>query len=271
MAIPTIAIVSRKGGVGKTQSAMNLATVLDSQGHRVLIIDMDPQGTATLFGLGGQPARDQGRGLLDALTGSGCIARAARRVRYLQRAEIVPSGPALHGAPMALQATVAGGQLALRAALDRAIEGGAQWSHVIVDCPPGIDLLIRAALGAATSVLVPTTPQESSVAGVAELSATVADMARINPGMTVVGLLLTQVDPRSTRDAAGVMERLNKQIGEGAVLDSYVRRDRAVERAERYWRPVVRRHASANASEDYRDVTRELLTRIQPAAVAVGA
>ena len=156
----TIAVSNQKGGSGKTTTAVNLSAALGEQGYRVLLVDLDPQASASAW-LG---FRDSDRGLLEVFTDNvhlGCITHHTR----IPNVDIVPVSPWLVGVDKALAAEV-GAETLLRTAFASL---PARWDYVVVDCPPSFGLLAIAAFVACQSLLIPVETRVMALGGLTAL------------------------------------------------------------------------------------------------------
>ena len=141
----TIAVSNQKGGSGKTTTAVNLSAALGEQGHRVLLVDLDPQASASAW-LG---FRESDRGLLEVFTDNVHLGSISHHTR-IPNVDIVPASPWLVGVDKALAAEV-GAETPLRTAFASL---PARWDYVVVDCPPSLGLLAIAAFVACQSLLI---------------------------------------------------------------------------------------------------------------------
>ena len=254
----TIAVTNQKGGSGKTTSAVNLAAALGEKGRRVLVVDLDPQASASAW-LG---VKDGGKGLLEVFTGE---ARLEDLVvpTSAEGVDLVPSSAWLANAEKAL-AGEPGAETVLRRAVARL---GNRWDFVLIDCPPALGLLTVSALTAADEVLVPLEASAMALAGLAGLTRTVELVAdRLNPGLSIAAVLACRVDGR-TNLSKDVVDSLRASLGE-KVLKTVVRENVRLREAWSFGQPITVYDGRSAGAEDYRAAAAELLRR-EPPAVTV--
>jgi chromosome partitioning protein len=259
----SIAVANQKGGVGKTTTAVNLAAVIASWGHRVLLVDADPQGNAT-SGIGIERGSFR-RGLYHSIVLDQPISSVALPTS-IPSLKVVPSNKDLAGAEIEL-VEVEHREFRLKSAL-AAVE--ADYDHVIIDCPPSLGLLTLNALTAAKSLLVPIQCEYYALEGVTELFDTLARIRRIhNPGLMIEGLLLTMYDERTNLSAA-VAADLRDFYGL-QVFQTVIPRNVRLAEAPSYGKPIISYDAHSKGAEAYSQLAREIIHESKSAGTGAGS
>jgi chromosome partitioning protein len=255
-----IAVANQKGGVGKTTTAINLATALAAIGWRVLLVDLDPQGNAST-GLGIGRSQRQ-RSSYDALIGSASVVDAVIATR-VPRLDLLPATQDLSGAEVEMVA------LEDRAhRLDQALGPAvARWDICLIDCPPSLGLLTVNALVAARYLLVPLQSEFFALEGLSQLLQTVERIrAAFNPELGILGVALTMFDRRNNLSQA-VADDVRACLG-NAVFETIVPRNVRLSEAPSHGLPALIYDLRCPGSEAYVRLARELIGRLPQLAVA---
>jgi chromosome partitioning protein len=254
-----IAVANQKGGVGKTTTAINLGTALAAIGEEVLVIDLDPQGNAST-GLGIDRAK-RDRSTYDVLTGAATL-RAAVSETAVPRLKLVPSTMDLSGLELELsQAHDRAFRLRnALAPLNPAPLGKPNFTYVLVDCPPSLNLLTVNAMAAANAILVPLQCEFFALEGLSQLLKTVDQVREtLNPTLTIHGIVLTMHDARNNlseqvvADVRGFMKE--------KVYKTIIPRNVRVSEAPSYGKPVLVYDLKCSGSEAYLKLATEVIQR----------
>lgn len=255
-----IAVANQKGGVGKTTTAINLATALAATGWRVLLIDLDPQGNAST-GLG-VLHEDRPRSSYELLTGA-CTMEEAVIPTRVPRLDLIAATVDLSGAEIEL---VEYHERTHR--LDNALTSvSGRWDICLIDCPPSLGLLTINALVAARSVLVPLQAEFFALEGLSQLLQTVERVrARFNAQLSILGVALTMFDRRNNLSTQ-VADDVRACLG-NVVFDTVIPRNVRLSEAPSHGVPALIYDHRCPGSEAYMALARELIGRLPKPAVA---
>ncbi len=245
-----LAVANQKGGVGKTTTSVNLAAGLAQCGRRVLLVDLDPQGNATM-GSGVNKSK-LARTVYHVLLGLGDAANI--RMRVESGYDLIPANRDLAGAEVEL-VELPNREGRLRAALER-IAG--DYDFVLIDCPPSLSLLTVNAFAAAEQVLIPMQCEYYALEGLSDLVGTIKRIrANLNPRLEIAGLLRTMFDPRNTL-AHQVSRQLEQHFGD-KVYRTLVPRNVRLAEAPSYGAPAVVWDRASKGAQAYIALTEEIL------------
>jgi chromosome partitioning protein len=247
-------VANQKGGVGKTTTTVNLAAGLAKVGQRVLMVDLDPQGTATMGS--GIDKRKLEMTVYDVLLESATVAEA--RVRSEKCGyDVLGANRELAGAEVELVAVERRDQR-LKSAL---VAVQADYDFVLIDCPPSLSMLTLNGLCSAHGVIVPMQCEYFALEGLTDLVNTIKQVhANLNKDLQIIGLLRVMFDPRITLQTQ-VSEQLKAHFGD-KVFDTVIPRNVRLAEAPSYGLPGVVFDPAARGSQAYVDFAREMVDRI---------
>jgi chromosome partitioning protein len=252
-----LALANQKGGVGKTTTAINLGTALAAIGESVLVVDLDPQGNAST-GLG-IDRRNRSCSTYDVLIGEATL-REAVVATAVPRLHIAPSTMDLSGLELEL-GTTPGRAFRLRdaiAALNNA--PGNDYTYVLIDCPPSLNLLTVNAMAASDAILVPLQCEFFALEGLSQLLQTVEQVrSTLNPGLSIHGIVLTMFDSRNNLSNQVVADV--RQFMGSKVYKTMIPRNVRISEAPSYGKPVLVYDLKCVGSEAYLKLATEVIER----------
>lgn len=258
-----ISVVNQKGGVGKTTTAVNMATALAAIGKNVLVIDLDPQGNAST-GLGIDQSQ-RVRTSYDVLIGNCSIDEAAVKTA-IPRLSVAPATIDLTGAEIELVG-IEKREFQLKSALGQI---PAVYDYVIIDCPPSLGLLTLNALTSSDAVLIPLQCEFYALEGLAHLLKTIKLVkANLNPRLTIHGVVLTMYDRRNK-----LTEQIEEDVRSFLGTDVYrtvIPRNVRMSEAPSHGKPALVYDLKCSGSQAYLSLAKELIQREKQFASARAA
>ena len=251
-----ITVANQKGGVGKTTTAINLATALAAVGKTVLILDLDPQGNAsTGLGIDKRNRTVSGYG---PVTGRASLPQATVATA-VPRLHVVPSTLDLLGAEMEI-AAARDRAFRIRKAIEAYPQSPLRFDYILIDCPPSLNLVTINAMAAAQSLLVPLQCEFFALEGLSQLLRTFEEVkATINPELDLHGIVLTMFDARNNLSAQ-VVEDVRSFMGDKA-YQTIIPRNVRVSEAPSYGKPVLLYDLKCVGSQAYLRLASEIIQR----------
>ncbi len=250
-----LGIVNQKGGVGKTTTAINLATGLAAIGKRVCVIDLDPQGNAST-GLGVE-RKDRKVTSYDLLV-HGQDPRKAILETSIPKLDVIPATIDLSGADLEL-APMRKREYRLRMALAKLVKQG-EYHTILIDCPPSLSLLTLNALAAANKVLIPLQCEFYALEGLSHLLKTIKLVqARYNDNLKVEGVVLTMYDRRN-KLTENIEQDVRGYLG-SQVYETVIPRNVRVSEAPSHGKPTIVYDMHCAGSQAYISLAKEMIKR----------
>lgn len=242
----TIAFVNQKGGVGKTTTVHNVGAALARTGRRVLLVDLDAQGSLTAS-CGLEP-EEIAKSLYDMLDGK---AKAGDITQAVQGIDLLPAGQSLAQADLAFA-----GRIGRENMLRKALAGVSGYDYILFDCPPNLGLVTVNALVAAGEIVIPVQAEFHALRGLELLQSTVAMVRDLNPSLRVLGIAVTFFDKRKAlnRDVFNELRRAFPDI----LFETKIRDGVALAEAPSHGKDIAAYRPDSFGAEDYAGLAQEI-------------
>ncbi len=248
-------VANQKGGVGKTTTAVNLAAGIAALGQRVLLVDMDPQGNATMGS--GIDKRALRTSVYQVLTGQAAVADACQRSEH-GGYDVLGANRELAGAELEL-VDLDDRETRLKRGLASVVD---RYDFILIDCPPSLSLLSLNGLCAAHGVVIPMQCEYFALEGLADLVNTIKRVAaQLNPDLRIIGLLRVMYDPRMTLQQQ-VSEQLVEKFGD-KVFTTIIPRNVRLAEAPSYGLPGLAYDRASKGAQAYLSFGAEMIERVR--------
>ena len=249
-----LAFVNQKGGVAKTTSCLNVGAALAIEGKKVLLIDLDPQGSLTKCA--GFRSLDNSPTTYEVIKGDCNINDAIQTKDGVAYYDILPTDIRMSGAEIEL-ISVPGRDTLLKEALE---DLKTPYDYVLIDCSPSLNILTLMALTAATSLIIPVAAQYMPLDGMAQLLPTVELVKkRLNKGLKIGGVIVTMYDSRRSLDK-GIIEAVRAKFPT-EVFNTLVRNNSKLAEAPTYGKDIFEYEPKSTGAIAYRDIAKEIIER----------
>lgn len=249
-----LAFVNQKGGVAKTTSALNIGAALAIKGKRVLLVDLDPQGS--LSKSAGFRNIDEEPTIYEVIKGDVDINQAIKTKQAVAPYDVLPTDIRFSGAEIEL-ISVPGRDTLLREALEGL---KTPYDYVLIDCSPSLNILTLMALTAANSVIIPVAAQYMPLDGMAQLLPTVELVKkRLNKGLNIGGIIVTMYDSRRSLDK-GIIDAVKAKFPT-EVFSTVVRNNSKLAEAPTYGKDIFEYAPKSSGAEAYRSIAQEIIER----------
>jgi chromosome partitioning protein len=259
----SIALVNQKGGVGKTTTTVNLAAALAAAGRQVLIIDLDPQHSASTW----YNAIQQGRGAFDLFNDPKADIASLAMPTAVEGVTIIPSSPLMYNVERSL-AGEPGAEHSLKVRLKHLTPG--RFDYLLIDCPPSLGLLTVNALTAVNEVFVPVEAHVLGLHGLDKLVQTVGIVnERLNPSLGITGIIACRVK-QQTRHAQEVMNDIRERFP-AVFFKTMIRENIRLTECPSQGIPITAYAPTSHGAEDYRQLAQEVIAQEQKGRIRAQA